>query len=155
MQVAAIHASTIPPPPQESLAEAAARTAFVAKKTSREVAGAARAMHAAADELARLALSGGGVGRVHIAAPDTAHLTGLRAYLSAASGARAVGWCEGLQADVGLGPGSLPYEDNSFDVAYTLGMALCLWPSLLPALQELRRVVRPTGMLVLCDTALA
>lgn len=42
----------------------------------------------------------------------------------------------------------LPYEDNTFDKAYSIG-ALHFWPHLPSALDELRRVLKPQGTLVL------
>ena len=130
-----------------TLAAIASEKASASAAAGEAASAAAAALHAAAEEMDRVCIGGGGAGRVHGCELDADAASSLTEYLSEVLPADAADAVECCAADVGRGQNSLPFPDQCFDKIFCIN-ALHFWPSLPSALAELRRVLSPAGELV-------
>ena len=129
------------------LKEAAYSTATASAEAATKCKEAAQALEQAYKVLDYECIVGGGVGRIHGCELE-GRFDELADYLKHNLSGEAMDIAQIYRADVGKGIGSLPFPDQVFDKAYSIG-ALHFWPDLPAALAELRRVLDPQGILVL------
>ena len=134
-------------PPLVKLKEVAESTAVASAQAAKKCKDAAEALAQAYKHLDHECIVGGGVGRIHGCELE-GRFDELSDYLTKNLSVDAMDIAQVSKADVGKGIGSLPFPDQVFDKAYSIG-ALHFWPDLPAALAELRRVLAPQGALVL------
>lgn len=132
---------------ERTVAEIASDAASVSADAGHVCSMAAAEMCKAAEDLDRLSIGGGGAGVIH-GCDLEGRVESLRDWLSEELPAEAANAAQCCAADVAGGLNSLPFPGQIFDKAYVIG-ALSFWPDLPVALQELRRVLDPQGVLVL------